>query len=137
MHKSKLYWYRWIGLCQIINRHIFKFFVSVISILFEFKGISRLIQKTVLAPNSQKNGLYIDVQVQASLFSAKPVSKICGNSTFYDWRNLQNGLRRTACAAFWRIFSSNKSAPANRKKGFYTQDVCRSMRRIAPKNFEL
>jgi hypothetical protein len=25
--------------------------------------------------------------------------------------------RRTACAPLWRIFSSNKSAPANRKKG--------------------
>jgi hypothetical protein len=26
----------------------------------------------------------------------------------------------TGCAALRRIFSSNKSAPANRKKGFYT-----------------
>ncbi len=28
--------------------------------------------------------------------------------------------RKTACTLIWRIFSSNKSAPANRKKGFYT-----------------
>ncbi len=27
--------------------------------------------------------------------------------------------RNTGCAAFWRIFSSNKSVPANRKKGFF------------------
>ncbi len=26
-------------------------------------------------------------------------------------------------AALWRIFSSNKSAPANRKEGFYTNCV--------------
>jgi hypothetical protein len=26
----------------------------------------------------------------------------------------------TGCAALWRIFSSNKSAPANMKKEFYT-----------------
>ncbi len=25
----------------------------------------------------------------------------------------------TGCAALWRIFSSNKNAPANSKKGFY------------------
>jgi hypothetical protein len=27
--------------------------------------------------------------------------------------------RNTGCAALWRIFSSNKSVPANRKKGFF------------------
>jgi hypothetical protein len=32
-------------------------------------------------------------------------------------------------AALWRIFSSNKSAPANRKKGFYTSRL--------PKNEEI
>jgi hypothetical protein len=31
-----------------------------------------------------------------------------------------NGPWKTAVAVLWRIFSSNKSEPANRKKGFYT-----------------
>jgi hypothetical protein len=35
----------------------------------------------------------------------------------------------TGCAALWRIFSSDKSAPANIKKGFYTSRL--------PKNEEI
>ncbi len=39
------------------------------------------------------------------------------------------------------IFSSNKSAPANRKKGFYVQTVCRRSRRAfsyeAAQNFQI
>jgi hypothetical protein len=33
---------------------------------------------------------------------------------------LQTNVRKTACAALRRIFSSNKRAPAYRKKGFQT-----------------
>ncbi len=39
---------------------------------------------------------------------------------------LEGGLKspkwaqKTACTLPWRIFSSNKSGPANRKKSFYT-----------------
>ncbi len=48
----------------------------------------------------------------------------------------------TACAALWQNFSSNKSAPANRKKGFYASrlpknEEIRRMLYEAPKNFEL
>jgi hypothetical protein len=32
------------------------------------------------------------------------------------------------CAALWRIFSSNKSVPANRKNSMQT--ICRRMRRL-------
>jgi hypothetical protein len=31
---------------------------------------------------------------------------------------LPNGAEYSGCAALWRIFSSNKSVPANRKKGY-------------------
>ncbi len=37
--------------------------------------------------------------------------------------------RNTGCAAVWRIFSSNKSVPANRKKGFFAS--------LLPKNEEI
>jgi hypothetical protein len=38
-------------------------------------------------------------------------------------------VRNTLVAALWRIFPSNKSVPANRKKGFYTSHL--------PKNEEI
>ncbi len=55
--------------------------------------------------------------MKASLFSAKPVSIKCANYTFYAWRpvrSLPNELGRQLGG----FFSSNKSAPANGKKGF-------------------
>jgi len=44
------------------------------------------------------------VWAQSAIFSAKPGSK----NAIIDYR-----------AALWQIFSTNKSAPANRKKGFF------------------
>ncbi len=55
-------------------------------------------------------------------FSTNRSPKIAG--TIYIFC-LEGGLvspkrvRNTGCAALWRIFSSNKSVPANRKKGFF------------------
>ncbi len=34
--------------------------------------------------------------------------------------------RKMACGSPWRIFSSNKNAPANRKAGFYTSRLPKS-----------
>ncbi len=61
---------------------------------------------------------------QTGIFSAEPCSKNAGETSFVRWitageqsipasRNPNQNR-----AALWRIFSSNKSAPANRKTGF-------------------
>jgi hypothetical protein len=54
------------------------------------------ILKSISSPNSWQDRL---VGAQAALFSAKLVSKKCGNYTFYVW-----SPKLTACAALWRIF---------------------------------
>ncbi len=59
------------------------------------------------------------VCTQTALFFNKPVSKNCGNYTFFVWRVSPKRARNTGCTALWRIFSSIKSVPANRKKGFF------------------
>ncbi len=54
---------------------------------------------------------------QAAIFFAKPYSinfLDCGVSVGSSFRNPNQNT-----AAMWRIFSSNESAPANRKTGFY------------------
>jgi hypothetical protein len=43
----------------------------------------------------------------------KTLSKLGALTVFEEFQH-------PAIQALWRIFSSNKSAPANRKKGFYT-----------------
>jgi hypothetical protein len=60
---------------------------------------------------------------QAALFFYKPVSKKCGNYTFFIFRGrfrvsinwLEEGLD-----SILADFSSNKRAPVNRKKGIHT-----------------
>jgi hypothetical protein len=47
---------------------------------------------------------------QTAIFFAKPYSKNAGETSIVLW---------FARGAFWRIFSSNESAPANSKTGFY------------------
>jgi hypothetical protein len=78
-------------------------------------------------------------------FSSRPVSKKCRNYTFYVWRAvwcLPTGLGRWLAQNFGGfLFSSKKSAPANRKKGFYTSrlpknDEIRGIFVEAAKNFE-
>jgi hypothetical protein len=45
---------------------------------------------------------------------------------------LEGGLK-TTCQTLWRNFSSNKSAPANRKKGFYTSRLQRTLNSLKKK----
>ncbi len=62
------------------------------------------------------------VCTQTALFFIKPVSKNCGNFTFFVWRAvwcLPNGHEIRVVQRFGWFFSSNKSVPANRKKGFF------------------
>jgi hypothetical protein len=63
--------------------------------------------------------------VLANLFSKKPVSKKCGNYTFFVWRGFD------VCKAGLPTvdFFIKKRTPANRKSGFYTS--------MLPKNEEI
>jgi hypothetical protein len=62
------------------------------------------------------------------IFSAELCSKNAGKSTFVLWGTAHEEYLKNSnipqpnqnSAALWRIFSTNKSAPANGKKGFYT-----------------
>jgi hypothetical protein len=61
----------------------------------------------------------------------KPVSKMRESQQLFSGLRLLNRMFEKIhpsnpnqnSAALWRIFSSNKSAPANRKKGFYTSHL--------------
>jgi hypothetical protein len=44
-------------------------------------------------------------------------------------------VRKSACEALWRIFSSNKSSPANRKKGFNIQYCTSCLPQNKERNF--
>jgi hypothetical protein len=57
---------------------------------------------------------------QTAIFSAKPVSPKMRKYAFYV---SPKRVRITDYATLCRIFSSNKSAPANRKKGFDTSHL--------------
>jgi hypothetical protein len=58
-------------------------------------------------------------------FSADPCSKNAGETSSVFWITAREKRIPTSLnpnenrAALWRIFSSNKSVPANRKTGFY------------------
>jgi hypothetical protein len=62
---------------------------------------------------------------QTTIFSTEPCSKNAGETsivlwiTAHEYRILTSRDPNQNRAALWRIFSSNKSAPANRKTGFY------------------
>jgi hypothetical protein len=62
---------------------------------------------------------------QTTIFSSEPCSKNAGETSIVLWimaresRIPTSGNPNQIRAALWRIFSSNKSAPANRKTGFY------------------
>jgi hypothetical protein len=62
---------------------------------------------------------------QAAIFSAEPCSKNAGETSIVLWitareKRIPISLNPNQNrSAFWWIFSLNKSAPANRKTGFY------------------
>jgi hypothetical protein len=79
---------------------------------------------------------------QTVIFSAKQCSKNEGETSIVLVPTSRNPNQNRV--AFWRIFSSNKSAPANRKTGFYTNcDPNKQDRRLdtflneAAQNFEV
>jgi hypothetical protein len=61
-------------------------------------------------PTSCLFGSRFACEPQTAIFSTEPCSKNAGETS-----KLSNQNR----AALWQIFSSNESAPANRKTGFY------------------
>jgi hypothetical protein len=67
--------------------------------------------------------------VQTAFFFTEPVSKKCGNYTFYVWKAFWCPKRVRNCAAIWLIFSANKSVPANWNKGF-CKPLYQRMRRL-------
>ncbi len=62
---------------------------------------------------------------QAVIFFAKPYSIYAGVTSIvlwiadWEWRTSSFRNPNQNRAALWRVFSSNKSVPANRKTGFY------------------
>jgi len=62
------------------------------------------------------------VCAQTAIFFNEPVSKQCRIYNLYVEGDLvpPKRARNTGCTGLWRIFSSNKRVPANRKKGFHT-----------------
>jgi hypothetical protein len=62
---------------------------------------------------------------QTAIFSTEPCSKNAGETSIVLWITAREQRIPTSCnpnqnrAALRQIFSSNKSAPANRKTGFY------------------
>jgi hypothetical protein len=70
------------------------------------------------------HGLYWH-KLQCSIFRWTVLQKCLKNHNCYldcgSWVEYSNiPQSKPKRAALWRIFSTNKSAPANRKKGFYT-----------------
>jgi hypothetical protein len=105
---------------------VLDFFILVLNIWKDFKVLSRFIQKCLYS--SLLFGARV-VCAQTEIFSTKPVSKIAGSQQLFFGLRLvrrifeeiltSRNLNQNS-ATLWQIFSSNKSAPANRKKGFYT-----------------
>jgi hypothetical protein len=63
------------------------------------------------------------VCAQTAIFFNELVSKKCGNYIYFMFAGrfrASQRVRNMVCAEVWRIFSSKKSIPANRKKGFFT-----------------
>jgi hypothetical protein len=62
---------------------------------------------------------------QTAIFSAKLCSKNAGETSIVLWITLVSkkiptpAVQTKIHSVLWRIFSANKSAPANRKTGFY------------------
>ncbi len=93
-------------LCDIISQRRNSFYVSTL-------------EQTPLIP--QFSGMQL-VCAQADLFSNKPVSKKCGNGTFYVRRMVcvpSKGFGKRLAQHFVGL-KSIKSGPAKSKKGFYT-----------------
>ncbi len=89
-----------------------------------------------------QHSLLVQIMVcmaQISLFSAEPCSKSAGKSTIVlriimarelnIWRITTSHNPNQNRAAFWRIFLTNKNAPANRKKDSI-QTMIRTSRRL-------
>jgi hypothetical protein len=115
--------------------YIFLIFLnSSLNFLSVFKVLIRLIQKYLQYSYFFGRRLMC---AQTTIFFNEPVSKKCGNYKFYvlGWFMVSpKRVQNMGCAALWWIFSSNKSGPANRKKGFY---MIQSSLYLAAQNVEL
>ncbi len=101
---------------------VFNFFLSLLNILKDFKVLSRFMQNGI-----QSSCLFGSrfACAQATIFFTKPYSINAGDTSIvlwiapWEWRSSSFCNPNQNRAALWRIFSSNKSAHANRKTGFY------------------
>jgi hypothetical protein len=91
----------------------------------DFTVLSRFIQKWLYS--SFLLGTRV-VCTQTEIFSTKPAPKIRESPQFFGLRLVRRIFEETLTsrnpnqisATLWQNFSSNKSTPANRKKGFFT-----------------
>ena len=114
-------WYHWIGLEKDINRRRFYiFFISLLNIWKDFKSLSRFMKKRIQPPTCLDHSLHV---IKPRYFPPNRAPKMRErHQLFFGLRLVSKEFQHPAIQtkiAFWRIFSTNKSVPANRKKGFY------------------
>jgi hypothetical protein len=114
-------WYHWIGLEKEINRNRFLFFILELEYMRRVHSSEPLHAKinptsylfgsrfACLKPRSFPPNCAPKMQERQQLF--------LDHSSWVKNSNIQNPNQNRA--TLWRIFSSKKSAPANRKTGFY------------------
>ncbi len=96
-------WFHWIGLKKSLTAIGFDFLILVLNFLSSF------IHKLIKPPATKM------LESQQLFFGLRLVSRI-----FKEFQHPTRPQSKQNSAALWRIFSTNKSAPAIRKKGFYT-----------------
>jgi hypothetical protein len=129
--RSAWEWYHWKGLEKALKRTSaaigFWFFNFNLEYLKNLQTFSSASYKNPSNPSiSSTDGLY-GHKPQTTIFSTKPGPKMQeSQQLFFGGRLWTIPTARNinqSSGALWRIFSSDKSAPANRKKGFYTNRV--------------
>ncbi len=114
-------WYHWIGLEKDINHYRFFIFIFYFEYLIRLPSSAPL--HTKINPTSCLFGSRF-ASAQTVIFPAELCSKNAGkisivlSVTALEWRVPTSCIPNQNRAAFWRIFSSNKSAPASAKTGF-------------------
>ncbi len=114
--------YYWIGLEKYINRLRFLIFDfwSWIFDFKEFKVLSRFMQKWIQPPACLDHGLHV---LKPRFFLPNYAPKRQERYQLFFGSKVRNSnilqSKQNRAALWWRMFSSNKSAPASRKTGFY------------------
>jgi hypothetical protein len=110
----------------------FRFLILILNFVLEFKVLSRLSKHPSNPPTSLANELYELYGHKPQSFPPNHAPKMRESQQLFFGGWLMSRIFEDSnilqfkpnIAKLWRIFSSNKSTPANRKKGFYIQTVC-------------